>query len=96
MAEIYFSMAISMFEPELATCRAVYTKYAICVVILERRVVTVQSRSQSELLLNHLVCMQPRLTWAPLGSRSVACLRRRRMVGGRDDEVIEEEDCGRS
>lgn len=35
MAEIYFSMAISMFEPELATCRAVYTKSSICVVILD-------------------------------------------------------------
>ena len=40
---------------------------------------------------DHVVCMQPRLMWAPLGSWSVACLRRRRMVGGRDDEGIKEE-----
>jgi hypothetical protein len=35
VAEIYFSIACSMFEPDLATCRAVYTKSSICIVILD-------------------------------------------------------------
>jgi hypothetical protein len=35
VVEIYFSIASSMFEPELATCRAVYTKSTICNVILD-------------------------------------------------------------
>nr|M4HYC8.1 RecName: Full=Monofunctional pimaradiene synthase; Short=PcmPIM1 [Pinus contorta]AFU73868.1 monofunctional pimaradiene synthase [Pinus contorta] len=35
VAEIFFSIASSMFEPELATCRAVYTKSTLCTVILD-------------------------------------------------------------
>eukprot|EP00253_Pinus_taeda_P036131 PITA_36131 len=35
VAEIFFSIASSVFEPELATCRAVYTKSTICAVILD-------------------------------------------------------------
>eukprot|EP00253_Pinus_taeda_P006135 PITA_06135 len=34
VAEIYFSIASTMFEPELAMCRAVYTKSSICIVIM--------------------------------------------------------------
>nr|M4HYP3.1 RecName: Full=Monofunctional isopimaradiene synthase, chloroplastic; Short=PcmIso1; Flags: Precursor [Pinus contorta]AFU73866.1 monofunctional isopimaradiene synthase [Pinus contorta] len=35
VAEIFFSIASSMFEPELATCRDVYTKSTICTVVLD-------------------------------------------------------------
>ena len=33
--EIYFSIATFMFEPEFATCRSVYTKMSILMVILD-------------------------------------------------------------
>nr|AOG18229.1 copalyl pyrophosphate synthase-like protein [Taiwania cryptomerioides] len=35
LVEIYFAVAASMFEPEFALCRAVYTKVSIFVVILK-------------------------------------------------------------
>nr|AFU73872.1 putative monofunctional diterpene synthase [Pinus contorta] len=35
VAEIYFSIASTMFEPELATCRAIFTKTTVCLVILD-------------------------------------------------------------